>query len=846
MSVTRLASCGNFNSSALEAHTSTEVHHTIAYPDMRKIDQLPMSTEASVRESTDTRIVELIPGLQGIGQKTLPQMYFEDCSVFRGTLGRVNHWLQHPEDAVMIIWKPGDYDHVYFMFRSQLYPHHEHFKIHVWSMIVFSRESTGAIKRRVPDSPAQGNVPPDGDDPIHPDQHGGDLLPEDVPIDDGSNDFLDDDNQADYNTGPDPGDDGDQKCIIPDDQGPPPDDDLDMPGIQDSGETQEPSIPSTPFSDPDVPIEEIADPGQDDDPPPGPDKTSEPIRVQRTQRQLPVDSTDALPKAKAKVIIKKPKVQLPHHVQPISVPSVKPVEDPQEDDDYHDPQDSSSNDPSILLPTTTPTSFMRGDFSQPDQNPSKQGTPEMVPAQDNDEERTEPYDDDDTPVLTEEDIAQLQEEDVDTEPYNSDHSHFVDVDGTVFVPTGPKLHGAPEFGSYDVSGFNQFEQYLAKNGKQQPKSESVITQEVLRKYAQDIKQAKLEEFRSFLDFTAMTFRDKRRHKIDNYVTGRWVFTIKVDKDGQFKKFKARWVCRGSQDAQKYHLQTDSPTATRYGFRVASQHAASMYWNLLHLDLKTAFRQGETCNLDRRVIHVQLPTDIGLPPYLVGLCTRSVYGLADAPRRWWNRLDKFLISLGIHPTRADRCTYVCYDGAFKEPSKVAEATEPTPVTYYVSSPQGEVTQHESSDIAEEVHKSHLVEERLFSACYKQTQTWKQRTEFKQKKVEDCAWTPVVDETLSKFLDSVEHKPGWYPFQNGHAQVSYRAKALRTPDQYYNRKKFHLRTSIVKRRGVWWLLEMNHDMNKELIATSLEEEAEVLVSIFLPSERNIPCHDTTVDT
>ena len=30
-------------------------------------------------------------------------------------------------------------------------------------------------------------------------------------------------------------------------------------------------------------------------------------------------------------------------------------------------------------------------------------------------------------------------------------------------------------------------------------------------------------------------------------------------------------------------------------------------------------------------------------------------------------------------------------------------------------------------------------------------------------------------------------------------------------------------------------MMHDMNKELIPTSLEEEAEVLVSIFLPSER-----------
>ena len=59
---------------------------------------------------------------------------------------------------------------------------------------------------------------------------------------------------------------------------------------------------------------------------------------------------------------------------------------------------------------------------------------------------------------------------------------------------------------YDVTGFKQFEQYLAKNGKKQPKAESVITQEVLRKYAKEIKQAKLEEFRSFLGFTAMTFQ----------------------------------------------------------------------------------------------------------------------------------------------------------------------------------------------------------------------------------------------------------------------------------------------------------------------------------------------------
>ena len=182
---------------------------------------------------------------------------------------------------------------------------------------------TGAIKRRVEDPPTQGNIPPNDDDPIHPDQHG-DVPPNDDEMlgGDEPEDTLDDDHQTDFHTGPDPDDitDDDHEYIIPDDG---PGDDLDMPGIQDSGETHDPSSPSNPFSNPDVPIEEIADPAQDDDRSPGPDPTSEPIRVQRKQRQISTDSTDALPKAKAKVIIKRSNVQLPGRVQPISVPTQK-------------------------------------------------------------------------------------------------------------------------------------------------------------------------------------------------------------------------------------------------------------------------------------------------------------------------------------------------------------------------------------------------------------------------------------------------------------------------------------------------------------------------------------------
>ena len=148
----------------------------------------------------------------------------------------------------------------------------------------------------------------------------------------------------------------------------------------------------------------------------------------------------------------------------------------------------------------------------------------------------------------------------------------------------------------------------------------------------------------------------------------------------------------------------------------------------------------------------------------------------------------------------------------------------------------MTRDESFDIANEVRQSFAVEERLFSLCHAEGKALYQQQRYTQKKSEDCAaWTPVVDEELLKFLESVEHKPGWYPYQNGHAQVSYRAKALRTPDPYYSSKQCYFRTSIVKRKVVWWLLEMNVDMRKEKNQSALEEEAETLVSIFLPAER-----------
>ena len=61
-----------------------------------------------------------------------------------------------------------------------------------------------------------------------------------------------------------------------------------------------------------------------------------------------------------------------------------------------------------------------------------------------------------------------------------------------------------------------------------------------------------------------------------FLPGVGSLTVKVDKNGYFSKFKARWVCRGFQDKFAWDQQTDSPTATRYGFRLVAKCAANQY------------------------------------------------------------------------------------------------------------------------------------------------------------------------------------------------------------------------------------------------------------------------------
>ena len=395
----------------------------------------------------------------------------------------------------------------------------------------------------------------------------------------------------------------------------------------------------------------------------------------------------------------------------------------------------------------------------------------------------------------------------------------------------------PDFVPLDGDGFAS---WLTRQDKIKAGS---VTPEMARRYAKEIRMAKLDEFKSYLDNGALRLADKRKLSRDvNFLTGRWVLTVKVDKNGYFSKFKARWVCRGFQDKHAWEQQTDSPTATRYGFRLVAQCAANNFWDLFHLDLKTAFLQGEHYNLESRSVVIQLPHDIGLPPWMVGVCLRPVYGLNDAPRRWWNRLDKFLRSIGLEPTRADRCTYVAYQGTEKRHN--ASIAQEGCGTLIPVPPSGDPG---ASSYLNEVALSALncyaydegsqspsdtAEERSYMSCPDIASCFESVS---TKKVVDYAWRPVTDQKLLGFLGGVAHKKrGWFPYENGHALVSHRAKALRGPEPNFKVKDYPYRVSFILRQGTWWVVERAQDLRLNNKPCYLEEEAEVLVTMFLPEK------------
>ena len=137
---------------------------------------------------------------------------------------------------------------------------------------------------------------------------------------------------------------------------------------------------------------------------------------------------------------------------------------------------------------------------------------------------------------------------------------------------------------------------------------------------------------------------------------RWVFKNKKDEDGNIIRNKARLVAQGynQQEGIDYD-ETYAPVARLEAIRILMAFAAHKKFKLYQMDVKSAFLNGY---LKEEVYVKQPPRFIHEKyPHYVYKLLKSVYGLRQSPRCWYERLSQFLLEIGFTRGKLDSTLFI---------------------------------------------------------------------------------------------------------------------------------------------------------------------------------------------
>jgi histone deacetylase 1/2 len=143
----------------------------------------------------------------------------------------------------------------------------------------------------------------------------------------------------------------------------------------------------------------------------------------------------------------------------------------------------------------------------------------------------------------------------------------------------------------------------------------------------------------------------------NLLTGKWVFSYKLDEDGNIIRFKARWVVRGFSQIQGEDFdKTYSPVAKTTTIRLLIALAAIVGLYIFQFDITGAYLNA----LLEEDIYVELPHGFaendksGNP--LVCKLVKSLYGLHQAAREWYKCLWAKYEEMGYSRNLSDACHF----------------------------------------------------------------------------------------------------------------------------------------------------------------------------------------------
>jgi hypothetical protein len=139
------------------------------------------------------------------------------------------------------------------------------------------------------------------------------------------------------------------------------------------------------------------------------------------------------------------------------------------------------------------------------------------------------------------------------------------------------------------------------------------------------------------------------------VTSKWVYKIKHATDGSVDKYKARFVAKGfSQKEGEDYDETFSPMARYTSIRAIISLDTSMGWNIHQMDVKTTFLNGAI----EEEVCIEQPQGFEVHSKDTHICRlkKSLYGLKQALRAWYARMDSYLTRLSFSKIHADPNLY----------------------------------------------------------------------------------------------------------------------------------------------------------------------------------------------
>ena len=146
----------------------------------------------------------------------------------------------------------------------------------------------------------------------------------------------------------------------------------------------------------------------------------------------------------------------------------------------------------------------------------------------------------------------------------------------------------------------------------------------------------------------------------NIVGSKWVFRIKRKSDGDVDKYKARLVARGfTQIYGTDYFETYSPVAKLTSFRTILALAAREDWDIDCFDFDGAYLNGELSEDEE--IYMENPPGYDEDDDTVKRLKKSLYGLKQAGRKWYDTLKRTLADLGFRVSNADPGVFHAHDG-----------------------------------------------------------------------------------------------------------------------------------------------------------------------------------------